>query len=104
MTRDPEHQKNLDGYNAPPISWKRVRDHLDSGITQAPDTSGNGAFDKRSWKTGPNSSAPPCVNPATMRLRMLATLSSSTPPKVRRRAARCAFGQTGSRSPIPPGA
>jgi Pyridoxamine 5'-phosphate oxidase len=38
--RDPEQQKNLDGYNAPPISWERVRDHLDSGITQAPDTGG----------------------------------------------------------------
>ena len=38
--RDPEQQKNLDGYNAPPISWQRVRDHLGSGITQAPDTGG----------------------------------------------------------------
>lgn len=38
--RDPEQQTNLDGYNAPPISWERVRDHLDSGIAQAPDTGG----------------------------------------------------------------
>ena len=36
--RDPEQQTNLDGYNASPISWERVRDHLDSDITQAPDT------------------------------------------------------------------
>jgi hypothetical protein len=26
--RDPQQQKNLDGYNAPPIPWERVRDHL----------------------------------------------------------------------------
>ena len=38
--KDPEQQKNLDGYNAPPISWERVRDRLDGGITQAPDTGG----------------------------------------------------------------
>jgi hypothetical protein len=38
--RHPEQQMNLDGYNAPPISWERVRDRLDSGITQAPDTGG----------------------------------------------------------------
>jgi Pyridoxamine 5'-phosphate oxidase len=38
--RDPDQQKNLDGYNAPPIAWERVRDHLDSGITQAPDAGG----------------------------------------------------------------
>lgn len=38
--RDPQHLKNLDGYNAAPIPWEKVRDHLDSGITQAPDTGG----------------------------------------------------------------
>ena len=38
--RDPELQTNLDGYNAPPISWERVRDRLEGSITQAPDTGG----------------------------------------------------------------
>jgi hypothetical protein len=36
----PRTQRNLDGYGAPLIEWSRVRDRLDQGITQAPDTGG----------------------------------------------------------------
>jgi hypothetical protein len=32
--------KNLDGYGTPPIDWERVRDTLNSEVTQAPDTGG----------------------------------------------------------------
>jgi nitroimidazol reductase NimA-like FMN-containing flavoprotein (pyridoxamine 5'-phosphate oxidase superfamily) len=38
--RSPTRVKNLDGYGAPPISWGRVRDTLDEGFTQAPETGG----------------------------------------------------------------
>jgi len=37
---EPATDKNLDGYGAPLIEWQRVVDHLDSGITQGPDTGG----------------------------------------------------------------
>ena len=33
-------QRNLDGYGAPAIDWTRVREVLDSRLTQAPGTGG----------------------------------------------------------------
>lgn len=37
---EPKSEKNLDGYGAPPIPWSKIRDRLDHGITQAPNTGG----------------------------------------------------------------
>jgi hypothetical protein len=36
----PLSERNLDGYDAPPIPWTQVRETLDEGITQAPETGG----------------------------------------------------------------
>jgi hypothetical protein len=36
----PKSTKNLDGYGAPQIPWKRVRTVLDAGLTQAPTSGG----------------------------------------------------------------
>jgi pyridoxine/pyridoxamine 5'-phosphate oxidase len=36
----PVDEKNLDGYDAPPIPWNKVRARIDEGFTQAPDTGG----------------------------------------------------------------
>jgi hypothetical protein len=38
--KDPVAEQNLDGYGAPPIPWARVRERLDQGLTQAPETGG----------------------------------------------------------------
>ena len=38
--RHPSAERNLDGYDAPPIPWARVQEVLDVDITQAPGTGG----------------------------------------------------------------
>ena len=38
--KDPVDARNLDGYGAPLIPWEKVRQRLDEGFTQAPDTGG----------------------------------------------------------------
>jgi hypothetical protein len=38
--KDPVVERNLDGYGAPMIPWSRVRERLDEGFTQAPETGG----------------------------------------------------------------
>jgi nitroimidazol reductase NimA-like FMN-containing flavoprotein (pyridoxamine 5'-phosphate oxidase superfamily) len=38
--KEPVAERNLDGYGAPVIPWAKVRDQLDSGLTQAPGTGG----------------------------------------------------------------
>jgi nitroimidazol reductase NimA-like FMN-containing flavoprotein (pyridoxamine 5'-phosphate oxidase superfamily) len=37
---EPASERNLDGYDAPPIAWARVRERLDQGVTQPPGTGG----------------------------------------------------------------
>jgi hypothetical protein len=37
---EPMAEQNLDGYGAPPILWARVRERLDQGFTQAPESGG----------------------------------------------------------------
>lgn len=37
---EPTSDRNLDGYGAPLIPWTRVRESLDHGLTQAPETAG----------------------------------------------------------------
>jgi nitroimidazol reductase NimA-like FMN-containing flavoprotein (pyridoxamine 5'-phosphate oxidase superfamily) len=37
---EPLSERNLDGYDAPPIAWERVRERLDQGVTQPPGTGG----------------------------------------------------------------
>jgi nitroimidazol reductase NimA-like FMN-containing flavoprotein (pyridoxamine 5'-phosphate oxidase superfamily) len=39
-TKEPVSERNLDGYDAPPIPWARVRERLDAGLTQGPGTGG----------------------------------------------------------------
>ena len=38
--KEPLSERNLDGYDAPPIAWERVRERLDQGVTQPPGTGG----------------------------------------------------------------
>ncbi|MDQ6853429.1 MAG: pyridoxamine 5'-phosphate oxidase family protein, partial [Actinomycetota bacterium] len=38
--QEPASERNLDGYDAPPIAWTRVRERLDEGVTQPPGTGG----------------------------------------------------------------
>ena len=38
--KEPLSERNLDGYDAPPIAWARVRERLDQGVTQPPGTGG----------------------------------------------------------------
>jgi uncharacterized protein YndB with AHSA1/START domain len=38
--REPKTERNLDGYGAPPIPWTKVRERLEQGLTQAPETGG----------------------------------------------------------------
>lgn len=40
--KQPLSEKNLDGYGAPIIPWSRVRERLEEGFTQAPETGGPG--------------------------------------------------------------
>lgn len=52
-------QRNLDGYGAPTIDWDRVREVLDSQLTQAP---GTGGPDRHTtWLTTINSDGSPHV-------------------------------------------
>ena len=39
-SQQPTAERNLDGYGAPAIAWKRVRDQLNKGFTQGPGTGG----------------------------------------------------------------
>jgi pyridoxine/pyridoxamine 5'-phosphate oxidase len=59
--RDPRQQLNLDGYDAPPIPWERVRERLDRGITQAPET--GGPHRHTTWLATVDPSGPPHVVP-----------------------------------------
>ena len=38
--REPEAERNLDGYGAPPISWRSVRERLEQGLSQGPGSGG----------------------------------------------------------------
>jgi nitroimidazol reductase NimA-like FMN-containing flavoprotein (pyridoxamine 5'-phosphate oxidase superfamily) len=38
--KEPLSERNLDGYDAPPIAWTRVRERLEQGVTQPPGTGG----------------------------------------------------------------
>jgi len=38
--REPKTERNLDGYGVPPISWTKVRERLEQGMTQAPGSGG----------------------------------------------------------------
>ena len=38
--KEPLSERNLDGYDAPPTTWARVRERLDQGVTQPPGTGG----------------------------------------------------------------
>lgn len=38
--KQPVTEKNLNGYGAPPISWNRVRERLEQGLTQSPGSGG----------------------------------------------------------------
>lgn len=51
---DPTSRKNLDGYDSPIIDWERVRQRLDDGITQAPDTGGPNRHTAWLATTNPN--------------------------------------------------
>lgn len=46
---EPMSTRNLDGYGSPPIEWTRVREALDTPVTQAPGTGGPGRH--TSWLT-----------------------------------------------------
>jgi hypothetical protein len=39
-TKEPTAERNLDGYGAPLISWTRVRERLERGLTQPPGSGG----------------------------------------------------------------
>src|SRR5258707_12744264 len=38
--REPKAERNLDGYGAPPIPWRSVRERLEQGLSQAPGSGG----------------------------------------------------------------
>jgi Pyridoxamine 5'-phosphate oxidase len=57
----PGDSKNLDGYGAPIIEWKRVHDRLAEGFSQAPDTGGPNRH--TSWLTTINPDGRPHVMP-----------------------------------------
>jgi len=38
--REPKAERNLDGYGAPPIPWRKVAERLEQGMTQAPGSGG----------------------------------------------------------------
>jgi nitroimidazol reductase NimA-like FMN-containing flavoprotein (pyridoxamine 5'-phosphate oxidase superfamily) len=42
VVNEPVAERNLDGYDTPPIPWSKVRAVLDEGLTQAPQTGGPG--------------------------------------------------------------
>ncbi len=54
-------RRNLDGYGAPPIEWARVKEVLDSPLTQAPDTGGPDRH--TTWLTTINLDGSPHVMP-----------------------------------------
>jgi nitroimidazol reductase NimA-like FMN-containing flavoprotein (pyridoxamine 5'-phosphate oxidase superfamily) len=59
--KQPTSERNLDGYDAPPIPWVKVRERLDEGWTQAP---GTGGPDRHStWLATTNSDGSPHVMP-----------------------------------------
>jgi Pyridoxamine 5'-phosphate oxidase len=58
---EPTSERNLGGYGAPPIEWARVRDVLDSQVTQAPESGGPGRH--TSWLTTINPDGTPHVMP-----------------------------------------
>jgi pyridoxamine 5'-phosphate oxidase-like protein len=60
-THEPTSERNLDGYGAPTIEWGRVREVLDSQLTQAPETGGPGRH--TSWLTTSNPDGTPHVRP-----------------------------------------
>ncbi len=62
MTTDkPVSERNLDGYDAPPIPWTKVRGRLDQGWTQAPGTDGPDRH--TSWLATTNPDGSPHVMP-----------------------------------------
>src|SRR6266852_932588 len=38
--REPKAERNLDGYGAPPIPWRSVRERLEQGLSPAPGSGG----------------------------------------------------------------
>ena len=38
--REPQTERNLDGYGAPPIPWTKVRERLEQGLSQEPGSGG----------------------------------------------------------------
>ena len=58
---EPSSAENLDGYGAPEIAWNRVRDALDSEITQAPEEGGPNRHTW--WLTTTNPDGSPHVMP-----------------------------------------
>ena len=57
----PASERNLDGYDAPPIAWARVRERLDQGVTQPP---GTGGPDRHTyWLATTNPDSSPHVMP-----------------------------------------
>ena len=60
-TPNPVADRNLDGYGAPPIEWKRVLSSLGSGLTQAPDTGGPNRH--TTWLATANPDGTPHVMP-----------------------------------------
>ncbi|MDT5015582.1 MAG: hypothetical protein QOD39_1742 [Mycobacterium sp.] len=54
-------QRNLAGYDMPPIEWEHVRDTLSTDITQAPGTGGPNRH--TSWLTTTNTDGTPHVTP-----------------------------------------
>jgi hypothetical protein len=58
---DPISTRNLDGYDAPPIDWDRVRSILDGDMPQAPDTGGPNRH--TTWLTTINPDGAPHVTP-----------------------------------------
>lgn len=57
----PLRERNLDGYDAPPIEWARVKHVLDGDFPQAPDTGGPNRH--TTWLTTINADGTPHVTP-----------------------------------------
>jgi hypothetical protein len=60
-TTDPISTRNLDGYDAPPITWERVRGVVDGDFPQVPDTGGPNRH--TTWLTTTNPDGTPHVMP-----------------------------------------
>jgi len=60
-THEPTSERNLDGYGAPTIAWARVRQALDTQLTEAPGTGGPGRYTY--WLTTINPDGSPHVRP-----------------------------------------